>query len=177
MALSLWLFPVGTGTEELKQMILELSDEFKTNAFLPHVSLPFSFECSQEEAIHKLDTKFLEEKKFFVEFDDLYTGMTPHTQVFFEFKETNDLEKLNYAAKNAFYEFITKERMKPFHMSLIYADTLPEKNFSDANKERIITMVKEMGYPKSICLGELAIMERTSEKLNEWKVVHSIKLK
>ncbi len=136
---SLWLMPRGRVRKDLERLITELSMQYATQKFEPHVTLIGEITIPEREAITM--TRYLAKKlrPFTVFLKEVACLSEYFRCVFIKAKKTAELMNANLTAR-ALFKQDNDENYLP-HLSLIYGDlTLPVK-------EQII---KEIGQKSSV---------------------------
>jgi len=156
---SIWLMPTGEIYKKLNGLIFQLSREYNTPKFEPHVTLFGRILGHKEEVILKTAQLASMVKPYKIELNRVEYLDEYFRCLFLKAKETNKVIKANQEAKKIFSRETDLKYMP--HLSLMYGDFTPQI------KEKIITEIGKK-IPVSFDVDNIHLFS-TDSKPQNWR--------
>lgn len=162
---SLWIRPHGTLFHKLQERISELSEQYNTPTFEPHLTLLGGLKSNQAELINLTDILAHSLSPFTIELTDIGRGGTYFFCVFIKAKKSKALIRAHESAGKIFETESKPSSYNP-HLSLLYG------NLSLHEKERLIN---KMGRSYDISFeARNLLLVQTSGSPEQWEKIHSV---
>ena len=165
---SLWLMPEADLCNELRSLILKISNELNSPAFVPHLTLIGCVEKPKEDVSLRADQLVQLIKPFKIKLGKIDFLDEYFRCVFIRTEETKELIRANDIARR-FFSLENQPKFMP-HLSLMYG------NFPIEVKKKIASRIGEY-FNAEFVVKCLHIYE-TSKKPEEWSFVekHNFRL-
>jgi 2'-5' RNA ligase len=131
--LSVWLVPLGDVYEQLAHLILQLSQEYSSPVFPPHVTLLGGLNGAEQDTIAKTRQLAAQIEPFQVQLTSVDYTDDYHRALFVRLQESGPLLAANHAAREIF-NCQNEPKYLP-HLSVLYG------HFAPAVKEDIMARI------------------------------------
>ncbi len=166
-AYSLWLRPFGEVGFELRQQIKELSKQFDSPLFYPHVTLLGNPKLHETKLIQLTETLAHSLKPFTVYLERGGMRDRYFQSLFVTVKKSDPLMSAHHIAKELF-DCEEEEDFFP-HLSLIYGDQTEEE------KNRLLNVMGR-SFNMQFDVHSVLLM-KTGEDVNSWEKIHNAEFK
>lgn len=161
---AVWLLPMNEDMEYLKKIVKNLSLEYDSPEFYPHVTVYGLVNTGMELINNAINYSITDLKPFKIRKLSLAHSNNLWRTVFIKIKTNKELLLINRRLSDRLYQY-AEYNFAP-HISLIY------KNMSRSERIKII---KTMKIKDEFTLDKIAIL-KFSRSINEWLILKSIKL-
>lgn len=160
---SLWLRPFGNAAYQLQHQIEELSNQYDTPVFEPHVTLLGGLRFGETELTHLTETLAASLHPFEIALTRAGYMDTYYQSLFVHVKKSEALMNARETAEKLFGREPEEEYVP--HLSLLYGD------LSRNEKERILNVIGRKFHIQFSVHNVLLI--NTTGKPEEWEKIHS----
>lgn len=163
---ALWIMLSKDAAKKFSKIILEISKEYRSPAFEPHITLIIIKSMNEKEAIKKSRVLIESLRPFEIFLDKIDFLDTYFRCLFVKAKKTKDLMGANKKAQKIFN---VKDDYMP-HLSLMYG------NFPEETKRKIIKHIGEK-IEENFITKEIRLINCESPDTKDWNTVKIFRLK
>jgi 2'-5' RNA ligase len=163
---SLWVMPSGKDFLKLNSLVEEFANKYKSDKFIPHISLVDSIFESKNMIDEKMKKIIMSKESFTIHINKITFFDEKPGGLYFLVKNNSHLNILIDDIKRDI-SYTEKAYKIPPHLTISYAKL---------SKENRIDFIKDFNGQFTIKIKNLYLVD-TSGKPSEWKVIKKYKLK